>query len=286
MDRRFACTQCGACCNRAPELELGEAAAFTGTFVLRLMLRIYSLPRALGDFISDLPREEASAEFYESKRLLSQFAATTWPAKVRRTDKVVEYVQYLSLSVLPLDLGTGSCPALSGTNCGIYEARPLSCRSVPLHYSRPEAAAARDLDRFTATPTFACDTGLDAPLVISSQRVVDPTMLAARADAAAQAEADRGWKAAIVKAMKAGQHGLPGPREVEAQAAQGALTASMHGAWRVAETAALIEAGSARSLLAIQARLIERELERPTLTRDTAQTLREMHREYQAALAI
>ncbi len=285
-DRHFACTQCGACCNRAPELELGEAADFAETFVLRLMLRIYSLPRALGDFTSDLPREEASAEFYESKRLLGQFAATSWPVKVQRGTKAVEYIQYLSLSVLPLDLGTGSCPALSLTNCSIYEARPLSCRSVPLHYSRPEAAATRDLDRFTATPTFACNTGLDAPLVISSQRVVEPAMLAARAAAATQAQADQGWKAGIVKAMKAGQHGLPKPREVEAQAAQGALTASMLGAWHIAEAAGLIEPGSVQSFLSAQACLIERELERPTLGRDAAQTLREMHRKYQAALAI
>ena len=233
-----------------------------------------------------MPREEASAEFYESKRLLGQFAATSWPAKARHSDKVVEYVQYLSLSVLPLDLGTGSCPALSFPNCSMHEARPLSCRSVPLHYSRPEAAAASDLDRFTATPMFACNTGLDAPLVINSKRVVDPAMLAARATAAAQAQADQGWKAGIVKAMKAGQHGLPKPREVEAQAAQGALTASMLGAWRIAEAAELIEPGSTRSLLSAQARLIVRELERPTLGRDAAQTLREMHREYQAALAI
>ena len=44
-ERRFACTQCGQCCNRPPEVELGEAAALADVFVLRLLMRIYSLPR-------------------------------------------------------------------------------------------------------------------------------------------------------------------------------------------------------------------------------------------------
>ncbi|MDL2352544.1 MAG: hypothetical protein QFC78_06830 [Pseudomonadota bacterium] len=283
-ERRFACTQCGACCNRAPELELGEAGALADMFVLRLMLRIYSLPRSLGDYVSDLPRELASAEFYERKRLLGQFAAASWPAKVQRGSQVVEYSQYLSLSVLPLDLGTGSCPALEGDSCSIYARRPLSCRSVPLHYSRPAAAAVRDLDAFTSTPGFRCDTGPHAPLVIASD-IVDPAMLAARTEAVAQAQADARWKAAIVKAMKAGEHGLPTPREVETNAAMGVLTASMLGAWRVAEATRLIKPAEAERLLAAQCLLIERETQRDGLSANALATMREMHREYSAALA-
>lgn len=283
LERRFACTQCGKCCNRAPELELGEAAALADVFVLRLMLRIYSLPRSLADYASELPRAQASADYYESKRLLGHFAAASWLAKVRRDGQVVDYVQYLSLSVLPLDLGTGACPALDGASCGIYARRPLSCRTVPLHYSRPTAAAARDLDAFVASPGYRCATGTDAPLIIADGAITDMPTLAARADAQAQAEADRSWKAALVKAMKALQHGLPSPREVEAQAAHGALTASMLGAWRVAEGAALLEA--AEPLLSMQCLLIEQELRRQNLAPSTIRILTEMLQQYRAALA-
>lgn len=282
-ERHFACTQCGACCNRAPELELGEAAALADVFALQLMLRIYSLPRSLNDYLSSLPREQASAEFYESKRLLGQFAATSWPAKVQRGTAVLEYTQYLGLSVLPLDLGAGQCPALDGTSCSIYARRPLSCRSVPLHYSRPTAAATRDLDSFVATPGFHCDTGPSAPVVVAETGIIDPAMLDARSEAAAQAQADQRWKAAIVKAMKAGQYGLPTPREVEAQAARGALTASMLGAWRIAEDAGGI--ASAQSLLKSQCALIEQALRRDGLARDTSETLAAILHEYSAALA-
>ena len=283
--RRFACTQCGACCNRAPELELGEAAALADVFVLRLMLRIYSLPRSLADYLTDLPRDQATVEFYEAKRLLSQFSATSWPIKAQRGSAAIEYVQYLSLSVLPLDLGLGACPALDGTKCSIYERRPLSCRSVPLHYSRPAAAAAHDLDAFIATPGYRCETGPDAALVIADGAITDPPTLAARAAAFLRAEADQRWKSALVRAMKAGQHGLPTPRQVEAQASRGALTASMLPAWRVAEVAGLLSRAEADQLLSRQCHLIERELQRAHLTSDAAATLHEMHRDYRAALA-
>ena len=268
---------CGACCNRAPELELGEAAALADMFVLRLMLRIYSLPRALGDVVSDLPRAEASAEFYETKRLLGQFSAAAWPAKVQRADRVVEYVQYLSLSVLPLDLGSARCPALDNAQCSIYARRPLSCRAVPLHYSRPVVAAARDLDAFVATPGFRCDTGPDAPLVIASD-IADPAMLAARTEAVAQARTDQRWKAAIVKAMRVGGHGLPTPREVEANAAHGALTASMLGAWRIAVAAGWLDRAEAARLHALQRSLIGKTMHASASPALLA-TLREMQAE-------
>ena len=289
MERRFACTQCGQCCNRAPELELGEAAALADVFVLRLMLRIYSLPRSLGDYESELPREQASAEFYGSKRLLSQFAATSWPAKVQRGTAIIDYVQYLSLSVLPLDLGTGKCAALDGQSCGIYARRPLSCRSVPLHYSRPGAACIRDLDAFTANPGFSCATGSDAPLVIAQNQIVDPAMLTARAAAVLQTETDRRWKKAIVKAMKAGQNpGLPTLREVEANAERGALTTSMRVAWQIAAAAGLMPPGAYRAAIEAQSGAIAALSALPRLPSDAHQTfdqaLLEMGTDYAAVL--
>ena len=255
------------------------------TFVLRLMLRIYSLPRMFSDVVSDLPRDQASTEFYESKRLLAQFSAASWPAKVRRGDRIIEYVQYLGLSVLPLDLGAGCCPALQGAACGIYARRPLSCRAVPLHYSRPAAAATHDLDAFTATSGFRCETGPEAPLVIAGNQIVDPAMLGARAAATGQAQSDQPWKDALVKAMKAGEYGLPTPLHVEDQAARGALTTSMLGAWRAAETAGLIERDAIVRLLNAQCQLIEHSLDQQMAGTASAQTLMEMLSEYRGVLA-
>ncbi|MFM5916771.1 MAG: YkgJ family cysteine cluster protein [Novosphingobium sp.] len=278
--RHFACTQCGACCNRAPELELGEASAYADTFVLQLMMRIYSLPRSLADYECALSRELASAEYYESKRLLGTYAAASWPIKAVRGGRAVEYVQYLNLSVLPLDIGTGSCPALDGTSCSIYERRPLSCRTVPVHYSRPEAAAVRDLDAFTAKAGFLCQTTCEAPVIIENGRLTDPATLEARAAADQQASTDARWKAALVKAMKAKRHALPTPREVEAQAARGALISSMRVAWRVAFEAGLLDAERAEALAGAQSALIDRTLSYRNLTPAAVASLADLLREY------
>ena len=77
--RRFACTQCGKCCNRAPEVELGEAAALADVFVWQLLFRLYSLPRSVADYPAvGAPRDAAAARFFESRsRMVWRFQSTS-----------------------------------------------------------------------------------------------------------------------------------------------------------------------------------------------------------------
>lgn len=283
-ERRFACSRCGMCCNRPPELELGEAASLADVFVLQLMMRIYSLPRGVADYVSELPREAASAEYFETRRLLNTFAAASWQVRAKRQGRTLDYVQYLSLSVLPLDLGMGRCPSLNDGLCLIYERRPLSCRSVPLHYSRPEAALVRDLDAFVATPGFRCVTDGDAPVILDAAGVVDREIVTARGRSLEVAEKDRDWKAAMVRAMRGQRHGLPQPRAVEANAQQGALVTTMTPAWLVAEEAGIVSREETISLTQAQLRGIERELAGPSLTPQGFSALRTLQAAYAAPL--
>ena len=284
-ERRFACTQCGKCCDRSPELELGEAAGLADQFVFRLLFRLYRWPRNVADYQpAGVPREQANAQFYETKRLLGAFAAHSYSAKDRHGDKVTEQLCFLTVSALTLDSGNGACTALSEGRCSIYERRPLACRSVPLHYSRGEAFAQQDLAAFLATPGYACDSGPLAPLLLQDGKIADPAVLAARSAALEQAEADRRWKGAIVKAMKAGDPNLPSLREIEANAGRGAMTTSMRAGWQVAYTAGLIDAAALRALIEAQAAAIERQLAQPALAAPARQTLTEMRREYAQAL--
>jgi Fe-S-cluster containining protein len=142
--RRFACTQCGKCCDRSPEVELSEAGALADVFVFRrLMLRLYSLPTA--------PERGSNAElFYQKKRLLTAHAASAYSKKVMRDGRAVERMHYLMISALALNTRIGSCPALEAGRCNIYNRRPLGCRTVPFHYSRPDALAERDFMRSSA----------------------------------------------------------------------------------------------------------------------------------------
>jgi Fe-S-cluster containining protein len=272
---RFACTSCGACCNRSPEMLLSEAAALADMFVFRLMFRLYELPRA-----------GSGGEYYETKRLLAAFAARKYPARRRRDGKTVEHLRYVTVSALTLDSGAGACAALSDGRCAIYPRRPLACRTVPFHYSRPEASAERELEAFVATPGFACDTGAGAPIVVEAGRIVDPGARRARGEAIALAGQDRRWAEAILRRLNtsSGNLALPSLREIEADAPFGATTVSMQIAWRIAAEAGLIAAATCRTLIAAQAALIDRALAAATCPAGTRETLGEMRAEYRALL--
>jgi Fe-S-cluster containining protein len=276
--RRFACTLCGKCCNRSPEVELSEAAALADAFVFRLMFRLYRLPR--------VPERGASAElFYEKKRLLAAHAARKYPKKVLRGGRPVEVVNYLMISALALDTSPGACAALSGNRCSIHGRRPLGCRTVPFHYSRAEGLAVSDFDAFVATPAYGCDTSEGAGLVLQDGRIVDTQTLQARADALALAERDRPWKEAIVGRMKnSGNDALPSLQDLEANAASAAMTTSMRIGWGVAVDSGLLSRDVHRELIGRQLGTIERELARIGSTAADRETLDEMRIEYGQAL--
>jgi Fe-S-cluster containining protein len=282
--RRFACTMCGKCCDRSPEVELSEAAALADVFVFRLMFRLYSLPRQF-----DRSGSDRAELFYQKKRLLAAHAARAYPKKVMRDGKAVEHMHYLMISALALDTRSGACAALDGARCSIHARRPLACRTVPFHYSRTDALAERDFDAFVSSAAYVCNTGADAPVVLERGRIVDEDTLAARSQALAVAEADRPWKEAIVRRMKTGSvagTSLPDLNDVEANAGLGALTASMRVGWQVGADAGLIGRDELARLVRLQLQTIERELTSGGCNANERGILAEMRMEYRAAAAL
>ena len=288
--QRFACTQCGMCCNRSPEVELSEAAALADVFVLRLMFRVYWLPLQLSDYVAlGHATADASAVFYQKKRLLSAFAAHKSLVKARRDGKSAEYTKYLMISALALDTRPGACSALNGERCGIYDRRPLSCRSVPFHYSRAETLAESGLKAFVETPGYRCDTSETAPVVLKGGQIVAPDMKAARSEAMAMAERDRRWSEAIVRRMKAGssaRRSLPSLQEIQARAHFGATTTSMSLAWQIAADVGLIGLEECNSLIKLQLTVIDHELAVSRCSPDARETLGEMGAEYRDQLNV
>ena len=288
--QRFACTQCGMCCNRSPELELSEAAGLADVFVLRLMFRVYWLPLQFSDYVAlGRAQANASALFYEKKRLLSAFAAHKYSVKVRRDGKAVEYTKYLMISALALDTTPGACSALNGTHCGIHDRRPLSCRSVPFHYSRAEALAETGLKAFVETAGFRCDTSETAEVVLKGGRIVAPEYQAARSEAFTVAERDSRWNEAIVRRIKAASsatRSLPPLQEIEASAHFGAMTTSMNLAWQIAADIGLISLEECNRLIKLQLTLIEQELAATRCSLDARRSLGEMRAEYRDQLNV
>lgn len=271
--RNFACTQCGKCCNRPPEVELGEAAALADVFVWLLMFRLYSVPRSPA-------AGESTTRFYETKRLLSRFAAHSYDGKALVAGRKEPRTFHLSISALALDPGAGTCPALEGERCSIYSRRPLSCRSVPLHYSRAETGAEADFDAFVATPGYACATGSDAPSLLQDGRIAAADIIAARTEAAEQADADRRWKAVLVKAVKAGSPEVPSMTQIEHNAAFGASTVPMRSGWILALRAGLMTQADYDQAMASQTALLERMVQAPALAPAALQSIADLRRAY------
>jgi len=260
--RRFACTSCGRCCNRGPEMELSEATALAGTFVTSLLFRVHSLPASdrsgwakqwwdkSGSRIPIRPALE------EARRHLGHFASR------KRADKLRDRQLFLDISAIVDDDGEGRCPALIGNLCGIYETRPITCRTVPMHYSRAPSTLQNGLDQFTSTSGYECDTGPAAPIILDGNRVVDDAIGTSRDQAIATAKADRTWKDRIVAFIddgdRAARVGLPSFEAILAHSDSGYATMlPMIVAWRVAAIEGIISPEQFEEVCRQQAALIK-----------------------------
>ena len=281
--RRFACTQCGKCCNRSPEVELSEAAALADVFVFRLMFRLHRWPSALRDWVGDGTPTSSGEVFFQTKRMLGAHAARKSKTKVVHGTRAVEYDQYLFISALSLDANSGACSALHDGRCSIYERRPFTCRTVPLQYWRVDAALPRQFDAFVDTPGYACDTSESAPAVLNGGRIVDDELQRSRTDALAMSEQDSSWRQAILRRLKSGKDGLPTLREIDASASFAAVTVSMRLAWEIGAEVGLLSAKECRTIAGMQTKLIDRELSSQRWSGDARQTLLEMQDEYRRA---
>lgn len=236
--RRFACTACGRCCDRGPEMEIGEAAALADRFSLSLIFKVHSLPtserspwarRWRGVLGTTLGVRQA---LDEQRRQLKPFAA------LRRVDRARDRQIFLTLSAMVDDDGAKSCPALFDGRCSIYERRPLTCRTVPLHYSRAPSTLQAYLDGFTATAGYACET-IAAPPILARGQVQVEEVRRAREEALLVASGDSTWKAAMIALMDdaeaAREVGLPTLGDVMTNSDRGyATSVPMLVAWRVA----------------------------------------------------
>lgn len=225
-------------------MEIGEAAGLADQFSLSLIFKVHSLPiserspwaRRWRDTLGT--RLGVRQALDEQRRQLKAFAA------VRRTDRTRDRQMFITLSALVDDDGLGRCPALSNAQCGIYARRPLTCRTVPLHYSRALSTLAAYLDDFTSTPGYQCDTTTSSPL-LSDQQILSEPLRAWREQAVRLATDDRGWKAALADIMAAPETaraaGLPTLDDVIANSDRGyASCVPMLAAWRVAENRGLM----------------------------------------------
>jgi Fe-S-cluster containining protein len=266
---------------------ISEAEFFSDVFVFQLMFRLYRIPRTIGDLKKSGAESMKSDVFGQQKKMLTHFSRRTTTFKFRGDGKSIDYVQFLLISALPLNVPDGKCAALKENKCSIYDRRPVSCRSVPIHYSRPSALAESDLANFVSRPGFQCNISIDADLLVQDGEILDPNIVKARGDAKEMAIAEQSWGEAIIRRMKhsgAARSEIPTLQQIEENASIGAMTTSMRIGWEIAAEAGLISQERLAELLTNQLDVIERFLVFPISNKDESIMLREMRQEYQMAL--
>jgi len=248
-------------------MELSEATALAGRFILSVIFKVHSLPiseRSAGAAAwwrnqgSRIPLRPA---LEEERRHLSLFASR------RRSERRGDRQIFLTISAIADDDGRGRCPALDGNRCSIYDVRPLTCRTVPMHYSRPPSVLRDYLDRFASTPEYGCDVTQTAPTVLDGNRIVDPTIRHLRDEAIRIAREERAWKDRMLLLMDDAEQAraaqLPTYDAVLTQSDNGYATLlPMAVAWRVARKQGLISAEMFEDLCRKQASLIKAEMAR------------------------
>jgi Fe-S-cluster containining protein len=265
--RRFACTSCGKCCDRGPEMALSEATALADRFITSAIFKIHSLPinerseSAVQWWQSQGSRIPMRPALEESRRHLSQFASR------KRAENRRERQVFLTISAIVNDDGRGRCPALRGNLCGVYEIRPLTCRTVPMHYSRPPSMLGSYLDNFTNTPEYLCDTSQAAPAVLDRNTIISPTIRQYREDAINLAKAERAWKEQLVVLMddpeRAKAAELPTYDAILENTDNGYATLlPMIVPWRVARNQGILSSEALEDICRKQVSLIKTEIER------------------------
>lgn len=247
-------------------MELGEASSLADKFMISVMFKVHSLPLSERSgwarrwWRNQESRLPLRASLDERRRHLGQFAAR------RQVDRQNDRQVFLDISAIVNDDGRGRCPALIDGRCSIYDVRPLTCRTVPMHYSREPSTLQSYLDNFTRTPDYRCDTTDAAPIVLDGHRVVDPQIQADRQNALLQASQDRRWKERIVEMVadpfQAESVDLPTFADVLNNADNGRVTLlPMIVAWRVAVLDGLISHEAFRAVCENQVRLLRRAIE-------------------------
>ncbi|MBC7506358.1 MAG: YkgJ family cysteine cluster protein [Sandarakinorhabdus sp.] len=193
---------------------------------------------------SNLPTRAALAE---TRQHIGHFSSRS------HVDRRRQRTIHLEISALTFGARKDRCLALLDDLCSIYASRPLSCRTVPLHYSRPLSVIGEYLDSFTSTAAYSCDTSDDAPVLLKGASIADPLAKEARSEAFKLADTDRDWKHSLVERMvradTALAAGFPTYEVVAANSDRGSATmVSMLVAWRVARDIGLLSTSDFRKV--------------------------------------
>ncbi len=239
-DRHFSCTMCGKCCNRSPEVELTETINLSGDFVFWLCFSMSELPLSIKDWIQSRGRLDADqrdlAAFIAKRRLLDAQSSIQFTGRSSSGTEAERVRKYVRISALTLDLESGRCSKLVNKQCGIYDRRPHTCRTVPVHYQLSDLELEPAFDKFTSLEAFECDTSQHSPMILKNGRLAIEEFARERVAGQTAFYEDGAWREAIAQRILRGEDKtrmLPSLQEIKGSSCLKVLLVPIHLAWQI-----------------------------------------------------
>lgn len=193
---RFACTQCGKCCDSSPSIFLNEIEEQADRILFRPSLRIEQVPRSEQTFSQVVagmdvrPDPESVSKSLQAYRLRQKSYGTPIGGKLLG-HKAIAYLSITDLSAGHLR----QCPFRGADmSCEIHAEKPIICRSVPLPEMPRGPALKEALEKFVSKPGYECDTSESAPFLVENGRIVSEDYREARAQLSrGRLEEDLSW---------------------------------------------------------------------------------------------
>ena len=268
-DRHFSCTMCGKCCNRSPEVELTETINLSSDFVFWLCFSTSELPLSIKDWIRTHGRLDADqrdlAAFIARRQLLDEQSSIRFTGRSSSWSEAERVRKYVRISALTLDLQSGRCSKLVNKQCGIYDRRPHTCRTVPVHYQLSDPELEPAFDKFASIESFECDTSQHSPMILKNGRLVTEEFARERVAGQTRCYEDKAWREAIAQCILRGEdktRKLPSIEEIKGSSCLKVLLVPIHLAWQIGVDIGVIDEKLYRLSAERQKSLIEALLRR------------------------
>ena len=268
-DRNFACTMCGKCCNRSPEVELTETLDLSGDFVFWLCFSLSELPLSIKEWTRTQRRHGADqrdlAAFIAKRRLLDKQSPIQFTGRSGSWADAERVRKYVRISALTVDLEFGRCSKLVNKQCSIYDRRPHTCRTVPFHYQVSDLELEPAFENFVGVEAFECDTSEHAPKILENGRLASERFAFERTVGRAAFGKEETWRNEIAQRVLRGTDPtgkLPSLQDIKGSSCLNVLLVPICLAWQVGRDIGVLDEKLYRRSIERQVSLIEALLSR------------------------
>lgn len=153
----FACTQCGKCCVKTPNMSFEDIMQLSKHF-------IFQTTHNVAISYATNPLEKLQLEYYQ------MIGHTIVVPEIEAS-----LFYYVNFGVLPLQ-NSNQCDKLIDNKCSIYMDRPNACRLLPISNNFDEELQWKAVNFFAKKELgWECDFSKEAPVLLKNNQIYSPS---------------------------------------------------------------------------------------------------------------